>query len=141
MKAALILVLFSSCAAGWNAVAYEPRALVGADPRAQIEEIIKSKPGCIAHVEWLSATLRVEAVCDRAEALQYVAHFDRVATVELKQHNKVSEWYLVTVTHQNDASPPFYWQPRNLAEAQRLVDALDALRAPGPSAKPAGTDI
>ncbi len=133
--------MISGCAAGWNAVVYEPRGLTGAEPRAQVEEIIKSKPGCIAHVEWSPGTLRVEAVCSRTEALQYVAHFNRIATIELKQHNKDGDLYLVALTHQNDESPPFYWQPRNLAEGQRLVDALNALRSPGAVAKPAGSEI
>jgi hypothetical protein len=70
--------------------------------------------------------MRVEARC-AATTLQYVAHFDRVQRIELKQHNKDASWYLVALSH-TDGSAEFYWQPRNLDEAKHLADALNALK-------------
>ena len=133
MNRSLFLILpalLSGCAAAWEAIEYAPAGLAGKDPRAEIESIVTSKPGCISRVAWGEKELRVEARCG-PETEQYVAHFDRVQRIEVKRHNKLSDTYLVALAH-NDGSAEFYWQPRNRDEATRLADALSALATPPP---------
>jgi len=117
------------CAAHWVAIPYTPQKLAVGDPRAEIESIIMSKPGCVSKVAWAESELRVQAICSNAYAEQYVAHFDRVRDISVKQLSSNHDWYLVTLTH-TDGAADFFWQPRTLEEAKKLADALNSLATP-----------
>lgn len=132
----VVLVVLAGCGS-IVPVAYTPQPSRISDPVAETRTIILSNTvdGCIAEPEFSERMLVVKFACSRGGVGNSVLRFDRVSSIDLQQYN---DWYRVLV-HQNGGAKDFAWTSKNLADMQRLADALTALSKPRGSHRPEPT--